>query len=307
MRILKTLVLVFLLILKTTSLNATGENNNSPVSYGDIPEWFAQGGVIGISDPTSDTLQAYNQAVTRALAFYSISKNMELSSVYEYYYLNTNEVRSHHENQKSHWIADSYSSLSNYSYSVIKTHRTKNNETIVLLRVLDDASENKKMEIEVSFMYHYENLDDRDDYGEKQILSIYNSDDVNNLGWISTIDNSRNNKISSIDTTVYKMKNYNCTYTNLGKVDEDMVFSATNYGLWNGYLDTFFQALSVFESKNVLIKNTTRQITNEYNGAFGDKSQNIARLVMKTNVSCSLVDVSLNNNKLYANWEIIEK
>ena len=265
MRILKTLVLVFLLILKTTSLNATGENNNSPVSYGDIPEWFAQGGVIGISDPTSDTLQAYNQAVTRALAFYSISKNMELSSVYEYYYLNTNEVRSHHENQKSHWIADSYSSLSNYSYSVIKTHRTKNNETIVLLRVLDDASENKKMEIEVSFMYHYENLDDRDDYGEKQILSIYNSDDVNNLGWISTIDNSRNNKISSIDTTVYKMKNYNCTYTNLGKVDEDMVFSATNYGLWNGYLDTFFQALSVFESKNVLIKNTTRQITNEYN------------------------------------------
>ena len=303
---MKTLVLVFLL-LKTISLNATGEKNNSPVSYGDIPEWFAQGGIIGISDPTNDTLQAYSQAVTRALAFYSVSKNMEISSVYEYYYLNTNEVRSRHENQKSHWIADSYSSLNDYSYTVLKTHRTKNNETIVLLRVLDEASENKKIDVEISFMYHYENLDNRDDYGEKQILSVYYSDDENNLGWISTTDNSRNNKISSVDTVVYKMKNYNCTYTNFGDVDDDMVFSATNYGLWNSYLDTFFQALSVFESSNVLIKNTTRQITNEYNGVYGDKSQNIARLVMKTNVSCSLVKVSLNNNKLYANWEIIEK
>ena len=304
---MKTLVLVFLLLFKTYGLNATGEKNISPVSYGDLPEWFAQGGVIGISDPTNDTLQAYNQAVTRALAFYSISKNIELSSVYEYYYLNTSKVRSYHQNQKSHWIADFNSSLKNYSYSVIKTHRTKNNETIVLLKVSDVVSENKPLEVEVSFMYHYENLDERDDYGEKQIVSMYYSDDVNNLGWISTIDKSRSNKISSVDTLVYKMKNYNCVYSDFGNYDESMVFSATNYGLWNSYLDTFFQALSVFESQNVLIKNTTRQITNEYNGAYGDKTQNIARLVMKTNASCSLVKVSLNNNKLYANWEIIEK
>ena len=85
-----------------------------------------------------------------------------------------------------------------------------------------------------------------------------------------------------------------------------MVFSDINFGLWDSFVDTFFQSISIFESKDVVVKNTTRQISSEDNGMYKNKSQDISRLVMKTKISCRLKHLSLKNNKLYANWEIIE-
>jgi hypothetical protein len=86
-----------------------------------------------------------------------------------------------------------------------------------------------------------------------------------------------------------------------------MLFSDNKYGLWNSYIDTFFQAISVFESNNSLIKSTNRQVTNEINGNYEDKSQDMIRSVMKTQVSCLLVNISLKNNKFYASWNVKEK
>ena len=88
---------------------------------------------------------------------------------------------------------------------------------------------------------------------------------------------------------------------------DEMVFSKIEFGLWNSFIDTFFQSLSIFEPKNIIIENTTRQITHEENGTYGDKNQNISRMVMKTNISCSLTNISLKNNVLYAKWEVIER
>ena len=57
---------------------------------------------------------------------------------------------------------------------------------------------------------------------------------------------------------------------------------------------------------NSMIKSTNRQVTQEINGNFEDKSQDIIRSVMKTQVSCFLVNISLKNNMFYAKWEIVE-
>ena len=65
----------------------TGGIISSPESCcADLPAWFFEGGMIGISDPSSDSVQAYNQAVLRALTFYALNQNAEISSLYEYYY-----------------------------------------------------------------------------------------------------------------------------------------------------------------------------------------------------------------------------
>lgn len=56
----------------------------------EFPEYLLDSDCIGISDPNTDTVVAMVQAVERALAFYAINQNLELSSVYEYYYLDAN-------------------------------------------------------------------------------------------------------------------------------------------------------------------------------------------------------------------------
>lgn len=261
---------------------------------------------LGISDPNPDSEKAYDQAVKRALAFYAISQQMEMSSLYELYYMNANAAYSV-DNQKSHWMAELSSSISNYSYDVKAEYRTQYNETIVLLEVVSDEDQNNTISMSSSFMYYFEGVNGKVEYGEKQIVNILSHDDINILEWVSIIDNTSTNKLSYNNKSKTKIKPYAYYYEDYGTITDDMLFSDNKYGLWNSYVDTFFQAISVFESNNSLIKSTNRQVSQELNGNFKDKSQDIIRSVMKTQVSCSLVNISLKNNKFYATWNVKEK
>ena len=261
---------------------------------------------IGISDPNEDEAIAYFQAVKRALAFYAFSQNVSVSSVYELYYNDSNNEYTYN-NQKSHWIAELESTISAYSYTLDKSYRTKYNETVVFLNVFPETDNDRKMKVTSSFMYYYDNLNDKDEYGEKQVMTIYSYDDVTRLEWQSIDDKNMTSKLSSIDKQLMKLKKQQYSYNDYGTVTDNMLFSENSYGLWNSFFDTFFQAVTLFESNESVVKSTSRQINQEQNETYTDKNQNIIRSVMKTDVSCRLVNFSLKNNKLYANWEILEK
>lgn len=264
-------------------------------------------GYIGISDPISDTVIAYNQAVQRALAFYTISSEMSASIVYEYYFLNANKEHKNRENQKSHWIAEFESSVDEISYTVEKVHRTKSNETIVLLNINETTDSVTSVGVSGSFMYHYEYFNSDLSYGEKQILKINSTDSIKSSEWNSTVGNAKYIKKSILDDYENTLKKRITSYADFGVVTDDMVFSNTEFGLWNSFVDTFFQALSIFESKDVVVKNTSRQILHEDAGLYKDKTQDISRLIMKTNFSCHVSNISMKDNNLYAVWEFIEK
>ena len=302
------LIIVLSLLVKTSNNNDTGETKTTPVSYAiDLPTWLYDSGYIGISDPNKDTIVAYEQAVNRALALYALSNDVSFSSVYEYYYLNANMKVKNHENQKSHWIAEFETSIENVSYQITKTYRTKYNETIVMLSVSQNDNNGSSINISGSFMYHYDYLNNKNEYGEKQILEIKIADTASIMEWSSTISNNKYMKISSLNNSISSLKKISTSYNDYGNTTDEMVFSKIEFGLWNSFIDTFFQSLSIFEPKNIIIENTTRQITHEENGTYGDKNQNISRMVMKTNISCSLTDISLKNNVLYTKWEVIDR
>lgn len=284
----------------------TGGIISSPESCcADLPAWFFEGGMIGISDPSSDSVQAYNQAVLRALTFYALNQNAEISSVYEYYYLDDN-VSTITKNQKSHWIAEFHLRYESISYKVEKLFQTKYNETIVLLNVCRDTLSNDELVVDGSFMYHYDHYNNKTMYGEKQLITTSLSSISDTLRWKSTIDNNIINKMSIVGDDANKLKNVSMFYEDFGQVSGEMPFAENHYGLWDCYIDTFFQSLSNFESNNLIVKNTSRYITQENNGIFEDKLQNIVRSVTKTNISCKLTSLSFKNNKLYAKWEMSE-
>lgn len=292
----------------TIDANNTGETICSPVSYGiELPAWMSGNGYIGISDPISDTVIAYNQAVQRALAFYAINSDVDASIVYEYYFLNANKEHKNRENQKSHWIAEFESSVDEISYTVEKVHRTKSNETIVLLNINETTDSVTSVGVSGSFMYHYEYFNSDLSYGEKQILKINSTDSIKSSEWNSTVGNAKYIKKSILDDYENTLKKRITSYADFGVVTDDMVFSNTEFGLWNSFVDTFFQALSIFESKDVVVKNTSRQILHEDAGLYKDKTQDISRLIMKTNFSCHVSNISMKDNNLYAVWEFIEK
>jgi hypothetical protein len=296
---------LLLVILTLLSLDFKGdaEDNKSSVSP------FLYNGnylCLGISDPNRDSEKAFDQAVKRALAFYAISQQVEISSLYELYYMNANAAYSV-DNQKSHWMAELSSSISGYSYNVKAEYRTKYNETIVLLEIENDEEQNNAISVSSSFMYYFESINGKTEYGEKQVVNILSHDDINILEWVSVIDKTTTSKLSYNNKSKTKIKPYDFSYEDYGIVTDDMLFSDNKYGLWNSYIDTFFQAISVFESNNSLIKSTNRQVTNEINGNYEDKSQDMIRSVMKTQVSCLLVNISLKNNKFYASWNVKEK
>lgn len=301
---MKLLCIVLLLLTKTFISFAT---------EGDIPSvsrdsaFPSENVYVGISDPTCDTNLAYHQALNRALAFYVMSTNMNFSSVYEFYYLDADMNEYSLDNQKSHWIAEFDAAVSGISYIVKEQYRTKYNETIVVLSINDDADNKEDIVVSGIFMYHYDYDNNKVLYGEKQLMTIQNSDSTNVLEWHSTLDNRKYLKKSITDGESNVLKNVINTYDDYGTINDEMVFCENKFGLWNSFIDTFFQAISLFESKHVVVKNTSRQILQETNGVYEDKNQNIARLVMRTNISCSLTELSLKNNTLYANWKIIEK
>lgn len=285
----------------------TGGTDNSPVSVSDLPEWFYDGNYIGISDPNTDTIVALEQAVKRALAFYALNQNMELSSVYELYYLDDN-LNSNLYNQKSHWIADFQSELENFSYSIENVYYTKYNEVIVGINVCTDTASNNNLNVNGSFMYHYDFIDDNVEYGEKQYLSIsMNKGFLEKLDWVSTIVNNHTKKISYLNELPKKLKHAIYSLEDYGKTNDRMVYTENKYGLWDCYLDTFLQAISNFESKKITVKNTSQHISEEKNESFGDKTQNIVRIVTKTQVMVLLRALTLKNNNLYADWEVVEK
>ena len=292
-------------------MNDTGEISSPVSSHNELPAWFLNCEYvnIGISDPTTDTVVAYSQAVKRALAFYAIKQKMELSSVYEYYY-NNNKLNDNYNNQKSHWIAEFETQLEKFSYEVENVFRTKYNETIVSIKVIKDKTSGEMLDVKGSFMYHYDYINDKSEYGEKQMLSISSDDDDDNVGeifWMSTIDRSNVVKTTYINELSFKLKRTINIYGDIGLVNDNMVFVENKYGLWDCYIDSFLQAVSNFEPEGIVLKNSTRQITQENNGDYRDKSQDIMRRVMKTGVSCSLKSLSFKNGMLYADWEIVEK
>ena len=304
---MKTLFVFLIVFLNTMSIN-TGDEN-SPVSHNDLPTWFlnCENVNIGISDPNLDTIVAYNQAVKRALAFYAINQDVKLASVYEYYY-NNNKLNDNYTNQKSHWIAEFETKIESFSYEVENVFRTKYNETIVSINVIDDKTSDDRLDVKGSFMYHYDYIDNKTEYGEKQLLSVSMDDDfVEEIFWMSTIDNNDIVKITYINELPFKLKRSVSKYDDIGNVNDNMVFVDNKYGLWDCYMDSFMQAISNFEPDGIVLKNSTRQITQENNGDYGDKSQDIMRRVIKTDVSCSLKSLSFKNGMLYADWEIVEK
>ena len=243
--------------MKANVLNdVTGEMSFSPVScHSDEEKNLIESKYIGISDPISDTIVALNQAVQRALAFYALNQNMEISSVYEYYYID-DDVDVHCNNKKSHWIADFESKLENYSYSIEKILYTKYNEIVVLINVTDDASADNELSIAGSFMYHYDYMNRKVEYGEKQLLLISCPDMIDSLKWNSLIDKNITQKETSVNDNLYRLKNVVSIYEDYGTVDDNMVFSDIRYGLWNSYIDNFFQAVSNFEPTNIVLKNS---------------------------------------------------
>ena len=286
----------------------TGENSSSVLSHCELPAWFmeCESGNVGISDPNLDSIVAYNQAVERALAFYAINQKMKLSAVYEYYYNNDN-LNHNYNNQKSHWIAEIETKLKYFSYEVENVFRTKYNEIIVSIKVNEDKTSDNELFVKGSFMYHYDYIDGKMAYGEKQLLSISaNDNDFEKLSWESTIDNNVVVKKTYVNELPFRLRQSVNVYEEFGNVDENMHFIENKYGLWDCYVDTFLQAISNFESKNIVLKNSTRQITHEINGDFCDKSQDIIRRLIKTEISCSLKSLTLKNNMFYAKWEIVE-
>ena len=290
-------------------MKGTGKTSSPVSSHNELPAWFLNCECvnIGISDPTTDTVVAYSQAVKRALAFYALNQKMELSSVYEYYY-NNNKLNDNYHNQKSHWIAEFETKIENFSYEVENVFRTKYNETIVSIKVIEDKTSDDMLDVKGSFMYHYDCIDNKTEYGEKQLLSISMEQDfIEEIFWMSTIDNLDIVKVTYINELPFKLKRTINIYGDIGIVNDNMVFVENKYGLWDCYMDSFLQAVSNFEPEGIVLKNSTRQITQENNGDYGDKSQDIMRRVIKTDVSCSLKSLSFKNGMLYADWEIVEK
>ena len=236
------------MVLLNTTNEDTGDKASLVSSYNDLPAWFlnCKSTNIGVSDPNLDTIVAYNQAVKRALTFYALSQNMELSSVYEYYY-NNNHLNGDYNNQKSHWIAEFETSMENFSYEVENVFRTKYNEIIVSIKVNEDKTSDNELFVEGSFMYHYDYIDGKMAYGEKQLLSISaNDNDFEKLSWESTIDNNIVVKKTYINELPFKLKHTINMFEECGNVDSDMPFVENKYGLWDCYIDTFF---TIYEHK----------------------------------------------------------
>lgn len=280
----------------------------SPVSDCFLPAWFFEHhGFIGISDPQLDSVTGYNQALTRALTMYSLSEKTYLTAVYElYYHIENNTIAA--ENQKSHWLSEMSSEMTNYKYELLNYCVTKYGETIVEISVSDDLRSDNLLKTNMSMYFSFDSQGVNPLYSERTVWETESRDTVlMNLSWMSEMKDGMTRKNSTIDGSCSEIKNEFRYYGNCGGNNCDSyVFSDLKYGLWNAYIDLFLQDISGFRSEDAEIKVSGRSITCEHSCEFDEKNQRITRMIYSTDVACELKDIVLIDNVLYAKWNFVE-
>ncbi|MCQ2316970.1 MAG: hypothetical protein MJZ85_09890 [Bacteroidales bacterium] len=303
----KLFIVMMLSSLMTTTYASDTGDVKSPVSDDVLPLWFFENqGVIGISDPGLDSVQGYEQAVIRALQMYSFTET-EVSAVYEIYYnIENNEVSV--DDQRSHWLSEMKTVVNGYQYVVNHTFVTKYDETVVSISVVGDNSSNSVLESFASVMFYFDIDKNVNNYGERVCVECQaSSENLSKLSWNSTTENELSLKTSSVNGTFSRVKNIGCNYGEGGEKDvKGCVSASLKYGLWNAYVDVFLQEFTNFESSNSTIKVSSRNITEEYTGSYGDKVQRIARMVYNTTVSAGIAGMYIEDNMLYSKWNIVE-
>lgn len=301
-------VISFLLSFFFTITDLSDTGASSPVSDCSLPAWFLpSNGFIGVSDPKLDSADGYNQAVARALLMYSVSNNISISTVYElYYHVENNSVSI--DNVKSRFLSEFKSEVANYSYEVTNYYVTKYNETIVDVVVFEDAKADNQISTDASLMLSFDSNKGHSSFGEQIMLnSVYKSDSTIEASWKSIFINGSCKKTSSLGGKNLEIQKPYSYYEDYGNGDsDDYVFSDLKNGLWNAYVDLFFQALSNFRCNDVIIKVTGRNISEAYNESYNEKSQRIARMAFCTEANAKINNIILKNNVLYAKWDFAD-
>lgn len=264
----------------------------------DLPQWLSEGGYIGISDPHNDTDFAYNQAVQRALALYVFATKVELKAVIG----SSSTIDETETYEQSRMLYRLYKkSEGNISYNVDRIYRTKYNETIVIINVSDYGIYSTSLDVVVdSFSednIHY-NKDDVKDYSYvRKIMFAIDSNDLASL-WSSAIDNEDltiNNKCDNgIEYSIERNNNF--IYKDYGGISFCVNSAENEYGLWNSFIDVFIQSLYNFVG-SVAYQGNGVQCSNS-------SEYDISRNTINTEITCSLSKLFINNNRLYADWEM---
>ena len=315
---IKKLLFVILAVtcLLTSKINAYTGASESPVyaDYGDLPSWFYNPyGVIGVSDMALDSVTAVNQAVVRALFLHSVSKNLQISSVYELYYHIENDGNNKIDNQKSHCLAEFSTVLNGYGYDIIDVYFTRYKEAVVMLNVYEDytANDEKNATFIGYYTYYFDGTIKYPEYGDALTLKMTAPEEkIKELEWVAKTENRISIQSSTIDTITNNIIEKYYNYGAGGKVSKNAVNQNTRHGLWHCISDTFMQALSNFMPQKAIIKSTNRMITDyqTLNGSadYHDKVQDIVRLTYKTDLSCKINGLECENGLIYADWQVTE-
>ncbi len=261
-----------------------------------LPDWFFdfsnlyshQNLSIGISDPGLDSTAALEQAVLRALAIASFSKNCSVQNISDNYYFD-------HSDSKTIGKFNSFTSCNSQEslgYKVLETMFTDNYEMIVLVETTSDKQDLTHLICNIE-------LFQSETHGalvSKLFLNIEakNSlDETVSASWMLN-ENSKSYEIVSLwqasQLTPMKAK---FKYERLKEkpADREMNFAFdTKYGLWYAYINALtanMEQMEVFSSRVKFLDDK-----------YDDRFQHLTRIVYSGQLSFIIKNIQISNNHL---------
>ncbi|MCG8411207.1 MAG: hypothetical protein MI739_07980 [Bacteroidales bacterium] len=264
--------------------------------------------VIGISDPNMDRIKAFDLAIFRAKAIYTLLNHCKISNINDNY--NNLQEAAINATCKStkfqdYLLAEGQLTYNDSAITLIDTFFTKYNEAIVLIDFNTKSSltktdtirikgeylqvfieENSSKE-KVSFFNF--NINEKTVSDTLQIASEYNYKQVNNC---YNIFSTYKNDWISFYKRPYRYQSE--TIIN-NQINELYAFNLSR-GLWNTYLSGILTNISfVAKQLSGKVENTS--------DSYSSKNQSLIRTVTTDSISFDFIDFAIIDNQLYLKLE----
>lgn len=266
-----------------------------------LPDWFINFNStdpgtlfsLGISDPGLDSLDALQQATTRALAMAAFSKKSLIQNVSDNYYLDKDGAKTLGKFQSFTY----YTTRDTLGFKLLEYEYTSNGEMLVLI----DCSSNGDIKY---FINSNIELFQSETSGKVVGRLLFEVETQNNLGeelkssWLvnensSSIDIESRWDGEALEFVQAKYRYYTSLPTgdnsdNTGDFNFDM-----KYGLWYAYINAMAANMEQMEVFNSQVK----FLDDRYDKQF----QDLTRIVFTENTAFNIASLSINDNKLTIN------
>ena len=289
-----------LAILLSISLFGRGQSVSCPERLF-LDQAAYEGIFVGVSDPGTDSLTGYWQAVSRAVMLYAFSQDVSVKIVTDFFNRGYNVNGGSRIEEIMESLLAIYTDYRQVSYKIDSVSATPQGEAIVALKVSDDPS-GTLFKSAVNLFFNLHSYDGDDDINGKN--EIFMQLDT----CLMAYELHRYNTEWSCQSTCFgnpvAIDRSRKSYTDTDCTDDSISGYSLENGLWQAFVLSLEDLSSEATNIDCKVKSLQENLGNEVSGYAKQDMRDLTRCVTSHRLKAIPETMCIKDNKLYVDWNV---